>query len=483
MFLWGKQSAYLTVYLTLTMTVMISLCLALIEGVRHNAVCLESECVSDMSLNSILAEYHRELLNQYNLFAIDSSYGTTVAGSNKVVEHMRQYMDKNFSTEDVFLSNFIYRDFLGMTLEKLNMTKASIFTDNGGSIFRQRTVEVMKDDYGLTGIQELLEWMNVAESHGLFERNPAEEKRELDARMEEYNGREIQLSDNEWTTIEIQNPTSEVENMRKAGILKQVTNENELSGKVLHSENLIASRMERGEVNQGNSDSLNFPDSTGLEEQFLFREYLMRYMGSYLSPKEKGALSYQIEYLLVGKDEDVENLKGVVTIICTVREVANICYLYSDATKCAEAEAVATAIATLVTVPEITPLLKNILLLGWAYAESIYDVECLLDGGRVPLMKDKDSWHYSLQNALQMQDEEMVQQAGLSYEDYLHMMLMMEGQQTLTDRAMNMIEADIRMTPGNKAFRLDACYDYVEMDIQIKSKYGYTVRLVRGKGY
>lgn len=355
MLLWGKQRAYLTVYLTLIMTVMISLCLALIESVRHNAVCLECECVSDISLNSILAEYHRELLNQYNLFGIDSSYGTTVAGSSKVVEHMKQYLDKNFSTEDVFLSDYIYRDFLGLSLEKINMTKTSILTDDGGIVFRQRAAEAMKDDYGLTGIQELLEWMSVAESHALFERNPAEEKRELDARMEQYNGREVQLSDKEWTTIEIENPTSAVESVRKSGVLKQVIGENELSGKVLHSDNLIASRMKEGKVNHGNSDILERSDLAEIEEQFLFREYLMRYMGSCLNPKEEGALSYQIEYLLIGEDEDVENLKGVITIICTVREVANICYLYSDAAKCAEAEALATAIATLITVPEITP--------------------------------------------------------------------------------------------------------------------------------
>ena len=51
--------SYLTVYLTLTLTLILSLCLALIEGVRQNAIFLEAECVTDIGLNSIFAEYHR----------------------------------------------------------------------------------------------------------------------------------------------------------------------------------------------------------------------------------------------------------------------------------------------------------------------------------------------------------------------------------------------------------------------------------------
>ena len=209
----------------------------------------------------------------------------------------------------------------------------------------------------------------------------------------------------------------------------------------------------------------------------------MHYMGSYLHPKEEGALSYQIEYLLIGKDRDSENLKGVVNTLCAVREAANVCYLYSDASKCAEAEAVATALATTLGVPEISPLLKTSLLLGWAYAESLYDVRCLLEGEKIPLLKNSNSWHYSLQGALQMEEGEKTEQAGLSYEDYLRIMLMLEKKDILTDRAMNMVEADIRMTPGNRAFRLDACYDYVEIEVEIKSKYGYDAKLVRQKGY
>ena len=75
-----SQNAYLTVYLTLCLAVILSLFLALIDGARRNGARLEAEIVTDIGLQSIMAEYHRELMKQYNLFAIDTSYGTEQQG-------------------------------------------------------------------------------------------------------------------------------------------------------------------------------------------------------------------------------------------------------------------------------------------------------------------------------------------------------------------------------------------------------------------
>ncbi len=57
-----KENGYMTIYLALTLGVMISLCLALIEGCRCRGICLETECVMDIGMDSILAEYHREFI-------------------------------------------------------------------------------------------------------------------------------------------------------------------------------------------------------------------------------------------------------------------------------------------------------------------------------------------------------------------------------------------------------------------------------------
>ena len=197
------------------------------------------------------------------------------------------------------------------------------------------------------------------------------------------------------------------------------------------------------------------------------------------------SINYQIEYLIAGNDKDVANLKKVVNTICFIREAANAAYIFTDKEKCAEAEAVATVLAALLQVPEIASLLKNALLLGWAYAESLYDVEQLLSGNRIPLIKDKTTWHYDLDSALSLKETKETETVaeGLCYEDYLRLLLLFADMDTLTGRAMNMVEADIRLTSGNAFFRLDNCYDKVEFCLHVRSKYGYEYEITRKKGY
>lgn len=482
-------TGYLTVYLSLIMAVLLALFLALLEGVRSNAVRAEAECVTEIGLNSIMAEYHRELFSQYNLFAIDSSYGTAAAGTENITAHMQAYLERNFSMEDILLSDFLYRDFLRISVDSVKLTGVSIMTDGGGARFRRGATEAVMDDYNLTLLQKLQQWMQVMEDNGLLERDVRAEKLAADAELQSYEGREIQISQEEWLTVHVENPTDGLEQIRNSGILEYVVEDTEaLSKKTLMTEQLIASRMAEGQMNKGNmvpeETETKQTETEQLVERFLFQEYLLRYFGYYGVPKEEGALSYQLEYLLGNNDTDVANLKEVVNVLCAIREAANTLYLFSDAEKCREAEGVATLLATLCQVPEAAPLLKTILLFGWAYAESLYDVETLLSGGRIPLLKDKRSWHYDIQGALHYGGGGDTQNAeGLSYADYLRIMMMFVDLDTLTERAMNMVEADVRCTPGNTYFRLDNCFDRVVFRVRLRSAYGYTCEITRKKEY
>lgn len=477
-------SGYLTVYLALILAVLLALCLALIEGVRQNTARMEAECVTQMGISSVLAEYHRELFNRYHLFAIDSSYGTTLSGHENTERHLLGYLERNLSMDDIFLSDYLYRDFLSLSVSSVEMTDVSILTDGGGAVFRDRAVEAVKDDCNLTLMEELQQWVRTVEGQGLAETDIAAQKREADSQIQSYNGSQVQISESEWTTVEIQNPTEELEQIRSRGVLGHIVDEEELSHKNLRSEQLIQARMGRGEVSRGNAAAEQGSDEDSMLQQFLFQEYLMRYMGRYGSVREGSALDYQIEYLLSGKDGDAENLKSVVNRICAIREAANALYLFSDSEKCEEAELAATAVAALIQVPELAEPLKVVLLLGWAYAESVHDLEVLLNGGKVPLLKDGENWYYSIENALQAAGGEAGENTeGLSYGDYLRVLMTFVDTDVLTGRAMNMVEADIRLTPGNAAFRLDACYDRVGFRVCVRSAYGYEYEITRQRGY
>lgn len=461
-----RENAYLTVYLTLYLTVILSLCLLLIEGIRRNGAALEASCAADVGMQSIMAEYHRELLEQYNIFAIDSSYGTGACGKGNTEARLYRYLEKNLQAGKW--------DFFALCADGVELTGVSILTDGNGAVFRECAVDAIRDDVGLELLEQLQEWVQTIQINGLEEADTEQEKAWLDREIEEYEGGE--------TEEKVENPTGQLNEMRREGILKLVTEEEALSGKTLDTSELIGSRMAQGRVSRGNLSDTEGKDT--LLERFLFQEYLLRYLGCYGNEKEEGALAYQMEYLIAGKESDMDNLRSVANRLCLLREAANAAYLFSDAEKSGEAEAVAATICTLLLVPELTPVLHASILLGWAYAESLHDVKMLLAGEKVPLLKDAGSWHLGLSAALagEIAGEEKGE-SGLGYEDYLRVFMTLSDLDTLTGRAMDLVEADIRRTAGNAAFRLDGCYAKVQAGIHITSGYGYAFELVRTKNY
>lgn len=480
-----EDNAYLTVCLALCLAVILSLCLTLIDGVRRNGARLEVECVTDIALQSIMAEYHRELMKQYNLFAIDASYGTAFCSKTNTETHLQNYIEKNLSYDDILGSWFFYRDFFALSLEQAELTKVSLLTDYEGAIFRKCAVDALGADAGLGLLQEVQGWMQVMELNGLENDDSEARKQEIDKEIESYDGMEIEIEENEWEPLSVSNPTDTLEEKRRLGILKLVIeDEDALSSNALNPENLISERMKQGKVNQGNVVQEQQGEAEQLIEKFLFQEYLLQYMGHYGAESEEDVLHYQIEYLIAGKDSDTDNLRSIANRICVIREAANALYLLSNEQKRMEIEAVAAVVCIFAAIPELTDLLETAILLGWAYAESIYDVKSIMAGGRVPLLKDDESWHYGLNAALggDLQDETKSGK-GLSYEDYMRIFMMLTNTDTLTARAMNMVEADIRNTPGNAAFRLDGCYTKAEAYIQIKSAYGYHYEITRMKSY
>lgn len=481
-----RTAAYLTVYFSIVLAVMLSLCLALIEGARQSAIRMEMEYVTEIGLDSVLAEYHRELLEYYNLFAIDTTYGTDTYGHERIADHLRTYIDRNLSREEILLSQYLYRDFLGISALSVKMSGFTTLADGEGTVFRKRAIEAIRDDYQIALLENMELWMKTVESEGLLEKDIASQKKELDLELEDYQEETIKISDTEVIKIKVENPTAELEKIRQNGIMKLlVKDENLISRKILLTEQLIQKRLERKEVYRGNLPIGEKEDYGKWEEKILFQEYLMKYMGCYGNDKEHGALSYEIEYLIFGRRADYENLERAFNRICAMREVANVEYLLSDQQKHKEVEALATLIATAVRVPELAKPLGGILILGWAYAESLHDMKLLMNGEKVPLLKDDNSWYYGLQNALSLSigSGETGNEKGLHYKDYLRVLMAFEDLEDLTLRAMNVIEANMRLTKGNESFRLDVCCDTVECEVVMKSRYGYEYMVSRRRKY
>ncbi len=450
------QGGYLTVFLSLVLAIMISLCLVLICGARDNMCRLQIECATDICMNSVLAEYHRELLNQYDLLFIDTSYGTAVPSYDKTAIRLTKYLTYNLSGEDIFLEA-VYRDASALAVQGVAIGEVSAACDDGGKVLRRQAVDIMYQRIGLAYLEQIADWCNIVKTYELDTRNVLEEQRAAVAELKSWESTDTEgEGTNQPLTIEV--PGENVVSFWESGMLGLLVEDTSaLSGQSIHKENYVSGR----EPLQGTGMNPDVTFSDNFIEQLLFHEYILAYTGHYDAEKEDGLLKYQTEYILAGHDSDLQNLKDIVYRLLAIRAAANMVHLVSDSEKMEMAEVAAAALAVLTTLPELAGVFQTILVLTWALTESIYDVAQLLEGYRVPLIKNSSDWHYSLENMLTFTGSPITREAenGLSYTDYLRILLCLQNKETTTLRLMDIMEMDIRQTPGNAWFRMDACID------------------------
>lgn len=161
----------------------------------------------------------------------------------------------------------------------------------------------------------------------------------------------------------------------------------------------------------------------GVTDRLLFDEYLLKNFSSALSDLSETGLSYEVEYVLGGKESDRKNLQAVAEKLILSRFAADYTYLLSDEEKRAEAEGVALTACTLLLMPEAAEVVQQLLLLLWAYREAQQDVRILLAGGKVSLVKQRDNWRVPLHGILKEKEGATVktvqESEGLTYQDYL----------------------------------------------------------------
>lgn len=455
---------YLSVYVSLTLLVMFSLCLTLIEGARRSGTRLETECAVDIGLNSIMAEYHRELFNQYNLFYIDSSYGTSVPSYCNTQYRLQYYIEQNLNTQKNDGHMDICEDFLGLELLDAYVDKVAFATDDNGIRFQKKAAQVMLDEVGLGYVEDILTVVGIVEKNKLTEFDLEEERLKVNRQIKEVVG-----ENDEEGNFEM--PMDYVSELSGQGILMSVTNGENISDQKVDLSRYISERRKSSALNSGNAGS---SEDISLAENILFHEYLINHAGYYGREKEGSLLKYQMEYVLFGTDSDRENLARTLSALFLIRGAANVIHLYGDAVKMSAVRAAAFAVTFLL--PEIEPLVEVALVLGWAYVESIYDLKVLLAGGKVPLLKSGAEWHYDLGSIMDSVDLDVkdTNQSGLRYKDYLHILLYFARGEKITFRFMDLMEMDIRATEGNAAFRMDGCIEWISVGAIVRARSGYT---------
>jgi hypothetical protein len=228
--------------------------------------------------------------------------------------------------------------------------------------------------------------------------------------------------------------------MKKTGILQLVMPGEEVSGKSVNPKELLSKRKR-------NTGTMPDQQEVKAQDKLLFRIYLNQKFRNAVSPGKDGALDYELEYLLGGKKSDEANLKSAVRQLLLIREGMNYLTLMKDAKRQAEAAELAIAISTAFLSPEFEEVVRQAILVAWAFQESVRDVKDLLADKKVPLVKTVDQWGRSVNK-------------GLSYQHYLQMLLMLRKDSDLAYRAMDLIEKKEQVQMDTMVSRMDCTYEY-----------------------
>lgn len=172
-----------------------------------------------------------------------------------------------------------------------------------------------------------------------------------------------------------------------------------------------------------------------------------------------------MEYILWGDGSDAENLEQTLRSLLLMREGVNYTFLLTHKDYGKKAELLAIALVGLTGNEGLVKSMKQLILLGWAYGESLVEVRQLLQGKEIALVKNDDNWQVPLSGVLLLikdagsYDEQKTEQKGMSYDLFLRMVLTLYPEERLAMRGLDIIEGELRSMEGCEKIHMDHCIE------------------------
>ena len=466
----------ITVFLALTLVLVLSFIFSLLEGARVYCLKSRAELVSEICMQSMFGNYHAGMWEDYHLLFLDGSWQEGEFSVEKFAMRAMETAEQNLSADYQNSWNRGYQ-LVSMELKNMTVNRFQLATDQKGKVFQSQVAQQMQIEAVADVLEELLDvkqqsgeaedrveqknqgweqaWDAMEEAKDLEEaEDPGEmeepgepeepedpeDPEEPDSGGESYGGDSLgEVIDPEAEQME--NPMEYVKELKSATVLSLVVKDpTSLSRKALKNPKFIGERQ----LTEG---TWSQEEDTGVLDRLWLQYYIQNYFSNYAAESEKGAkekvLDYEMEYLLAGKESDSENLETVVYELLGVREAMNFVTIMQDTEKRSLALGIATAA---VGFTGIVPLVKAVqigILLAWAFIESVLDVRALLDGKKVPFLKRTDQWSSDLGNfrgTIESDSESEDKGEGLTYTQYLQILLFLLSEKTINYRCMDLIE-------------------------------------------
>lgn len=165
------------------------------------------------------------------------------------------------------------------------------------------------------------------------------------------------------------------------------------------------------------------------------------------SDKKDNALLYEVEYLISGKNSDIDNLKRVANYILLLRFINNYIFTGKDTQMKTHINTMASAITGVMGMPQTMKAVQVLIRMAISYGESLLELHTLFSGGEVPLIKDETTWNLTLKTmAEQLRNKQIVKKGkkNISYKDYLKLFLLTKGNsRTVCYRMMDIMQENI----------------------------------------
>lgn len=317
--------------------------------------------------------------------------------------------------------------------------------------------------------------------------NQSAAEEDLDAAESTLKSSEINIEESADKLADQASPIQKIRSILKDGILGVVVDESTLSERKLtpsllpfpdQKENKIHISMELFE-NLDQIKQLLSQENLGewtesVTDKGAISFYMRKYFNYYGREKqlEDTNLLYEIEYLLGGQDSDKENLEYVVNRLILLRFALNSTYGFADEELRKEALAAAALLAGVTGSPELIEVVRYLILSAVNLIESISDVQDLMEGKKVPLMKTAGTWKTSISG----QTREHTGKEGLPYEDYLLLLLVTKtNTEQMCLRMQNLIQVNLQK--DEPAFQIRQCH----AGVQLSSKIRYQGRFSLGE--
>lgn len=432
-----NKKASITVFLTLLLLLSASFFFALLETARIRGLATKADIVSDAALESVFAEYQKEIYENYGLLMLDCAYGSGNFAIENVEKRLQEKNLNNLKQSE--------KELYGINLTECKMTGYQLLTDDGGNVFRHLAARTAKREALVQEVDDFAEEIQQKESL-------EQENGTVEERLEEANKtiEEVEQAKNTENTEEkvgdisaqkpqeeVKNPIEDANQWKKSAVLSLVVrDESQLSNKAIALEHTLEHRQK---------ETGNLPVQGAILEELWFVKYLETHMGSYRQISSNHALDYEWEYILNGESSDRDNLKETVKSLIMIREIANMGYLIQDQQKCIEAEELAVALMGWSMNPPVVDATKWGILAAWAYSESILDVRALLEGKRIAWIKNAEQWTTGINQTGEAVDGFAMAkdcENGWDYLKYLQFLICMKKDSAVNYRSMDIIEVN-----------------------------------------